>query len=214
MSYLGAYGDNDEVKLMPGKSRAGDYSERFSSVCLPDSGVIQGFLPTKNVRNPKLNPACLKGFGRIKPGKVKRLPYFEYFVPAGYPSSVDDPFISHLDLSAYLIRHPKTVYYFKVNGYSMVNAGISHKDLLVVDTAIKPKHRDVIIAVLNGEFTVKRLYLADSEIQLLSANPEFPAVTVTKETEFFVQGTVTTVIRTFNPLPYDNHFKDISYPHF
>ena len=95
----------------------------------------------------------------------------------------------------------------------MINAGINHKDLLVVDTALKPKHRDVVIAVLNGEFKLNRLSLDDLQIKLLSANPDYPAITITNDMDFFVQGVVTTVIRTFNPLPYDNHFKDMSYPH-
>ena len=111
------------------------------------------------------------------------------------------------------MMYPSTTYYYKVSGYSMVDAGINHKDLLVVDTALKPKHRDIVIAVLNGEFTLKRFYLQGSEIKLLSANPEYPSITVTKEMDFFVQGVVTTIIRTFNPLPYDNHFKELSYSH-
>jgi DNA polymerase V len=142
------------------------------------------------------------------------LPYFEFPVSAGHPSSVDDPFKRHLDLGSYLISHPKNTYYFKASGYSMLKAGINHNDLLVVDTALKPKHRDIVIAVLNGEVLLKRFYLEGSQIKLLSANPDYPAITITKEVEFFVKGVVTTVIRTFNPLPYDNHFKDITYSHF
>jgi DNA polymerase V len=83
----------------------------------------------------------------------------------------------------------------------------------VVDTALNPKHRDIVIAAVNGEFRLRRLHIDGDKVQLLSANPEFPAITITKDVSFFVQGVVTTVIRTFNPLPYDNHFKDISYPH-
>jgi DNA polymerase V len=98
------------------------------------------------------------------------------------------------------MKHPKTTYYFKVMGYSMVDAGINHKDLLVVDTALHPKHRDIIIAVLNGEFMVKRFCLEGFQVKLLPANPDYPEVTVTKEMNFFVHGVVTTVIRTFNPL--------------
>jgi DNA polymerase V len=95
----------------------------------------------------------------------------------------------------------------------MVNAGINHGDMLVVDTALQPKHRDIVIAVLDGGFTLKRLYLEGPEIRLLSGNPEYPSIVVTKEMDFFVHGVVTTIIRTFNPLPYDNHVKDLSYSH-
>ncbi len=85
---------------------------------------------------------------------------------------------------------------------------------MVVDTALKPKHRDVIIAFLNGEFKLKRLHLEDTQVKLLSANPDFPPIIITHTMDFFVQGVVTTVIRTFNPLPYDNHFNDKSYSQF
>lgn len=213
MSYLETHENNNEVKLMPGKSRAGDYLKGFSSTCLPNMNPLRGFLPIKNVANPRLDPASLMGFGSFKFGKIMNLPYFENSVPAGYPSSVDDPFTRHLDISKYLISYPKTTYYFKATGYSMINAGINNNDLLVVDTALKAKHRDVVIALVNGEFKLHRLYLEDSEIKLLSANPDYPAITITKEMQFIIHGVVTTVIRTFNPLPYDNHFKDISYPH-
>jgi DNA polymerase V len=161
----------------------------------------------------KFGISYLNSFGSIKFSKLT-LPYFEHFVSAGYPSPIDDPFTRHLDLSRYLIRHPKSTYYYKVSGYAMSNAGINDKDLLVVDTRLQPKHRDIIIALLNGEFILKRLYLEGKQIKLLSANPDYPAINITKEMGYFVQGVVTTVIRTFNPLPYDNHFKDISYSHF
>jgi DNA polymerase V len=161
---------------------------------------------------PRLNQSCLRSFGTIKIVGL-RLPFFINFVSAGSPSDAGDPFQRHLDLSKYLIRHPKSTYYFKVTGYSMMKAGINHNDLLVVDTALKAKHRDIVIAVINGELIVRRLHMDSMQKTLLSANAEFPAIVVTKEMSFFVQGVVTTVIRTFNPLPYDNHFKDISYPH-
>jgi DNA polymerase V len=160
----------------------------------------------------RITSIYLKQFGRIKIIGLN-LPFFINSVSAGYPSHVDDPFKRHLDLSKYLIRHPKSAYYFKVFGHEMVRAGINPHDLLVVDTALKPKHRDIVVAAVNGEFRLRRLHVDVGEIKLLSANPDFPAITITKDMSFFVQGVVTTVIRTFNPLPYDNHFKGISYPH-
>lgn len=214
MSYLGVQQANNEIKVIPGKSRDEGSLKSFSSNGLPTINAVRGFLPTKNARKPMLNSSCLMAFGLLKTGKLMDLPSFEHRVSAGYPTNTEDPFTRHLDLSRYLIRHPKTTYYFKAAGYSMINAGINPNDLLVVDTDLKPKHRDVVVAVLNGEFKLSRLYLEGPEVKLLSANPAFPAVTITKEMNFFVQGVVTTVIRTFNPLPYDNHFKDISYPHF
>lgn len=213
MSCPGTYEGNTEVKLMPGKGSAGGFQKSFPSTCLPTVDAIPCLLPIKHTGTPKLDPTCLGAFGPFKFGKLMNLPYFEYLVSAGYPSSVDDPFTRHLDISRYLTTYPKTTYYYKVSGYSMVDAGISRGDLLVVDTALKPKHRDIVVAVLNGEFTLKRYCLEGPEVRLLSANPEHPSITVTEEVEFFVQGVVTTVIRTFNPALYDNRFKDLSYSH-
>lgn len=214
MSYLGAHEDNNEVRLMSGKSRAEGSLKRFSSTCFSNFDNLPGSLPTKNVGNPKLNPTCLKAFGSIKLGKLMDLPYFEHSVSAGYPTSVSDPFAKHLDISRYLTRCSETAYYFKATGQSMINAGINDNDLLVVDTALKPKHMDIIIAALNGEYKLSRFHLEGPETKLLSANPVYPAITITEEMDFSVHGVVTTVIRAFNPFPYDCHFRDISYPQF
>lgn len=212
MSYLKTHEKNNATKSIEINDRGADTSRNFYSTCLPSSDALRSSLLVKNKRRYNLHSGSLMEVGLLKFTKLS-LPYFEHKVSAGYPSGVEDPFTRHLDLGKYLIRHPNTTYYFKAAGYSMINAGINHKDLLVVDTALKPKHRDVVIAVLNGEFKLNRLSLAGPQIKLLSANPDYPAITITNDMDFFVQGVVTTVIRTFNPLPYDNHFKDISYPH-
>ncbi|MGV8948306.1 MAG: LexA family protein [Candidatus Paracaedibacter sp.] len=212
MSYLKTHEENDANKLIAANDRRTDSLKNFYSTCLPSSDALRNFLLLKSKGRYQFHSGSLMEVGLLKFNKLS-LPYFEHKVPAGYPSGMEDPFTRHLDLSKYLMMHPKSTYYFKVAGYSMINAGINHKDLLVVDTALKPRHRDVVIAVLNGEFKLNRLYLEGLEIKLLSANPEYPAITITKDMVFFVQGVVTTVIRTFNPLPYDNHFKDVTYPH-
>jgi|GEM_PF-73556 len=213
MSYLGVQQDNKEVKYIPGKGRREGSLKSFSSNGLPNIDALRGYLPSKSTKKPMLDSSNLRAFGLLKSGNLMNLPYFEHSVSAGYPTNTEDPFTRHLDIGRYLMMYPKTTYYYKVTGYSMVDAGINNGDLLVVDTTLKPKHRDVVIAVLNGEFTLKRFYLEGLEIKLLSANPECPSITITEEMEFFVQGVVTTVIRTFNPTPYDNHFKDLSYSH-
>ncbi|MBX9805341.1 MAG: translesion error-prone DNA polymerase V autoproteolytic subunit [Alphaproteobacteria bacterium] len=196
--------------------KGGLSSQEVSSRCLPNLDILQKLRSSINRGNQTYRAQTSRAksssfFGSIICTKLK-VPYFEHGVSAGYPSPADDPFLRHLDISKYLIKHPKSVYYFKVTGYSMVNAGINHKDLLVVDIALKPKHRDIVIAIVSGEFKLKRLFIEEGKTILLSANPEYGPITITKEMNFFVQGVVTTVIRTFNPLPYDNHFRDVTYP--
>ena len=184
MSALAVHKYNPQCRQLPETGREDDFLKRVSPSCLLSYNARGSFLFSKHIRKPNPDSISLMAFGSFKFVKLK-LPYFEHSVSAGYPTSVDDPFTRHLDLSRYLIRHPKSTYYFKVSGYSMTNAGINDKDLLVVDTALRPKHRDIIIAVLNGELMLKRLYLEDAQIKLLSANPAYPPITVTKEMAIF-----------------------------
>jgi DNA polymerase V len=198
-----------DCSLRTGKG--GLSSQEVPSRCLPNLDILQKLRSSPNRGNQTFRARGSSFFDPIKCSKPK-VPYFEHAVSAGYPSPADDPFLRHLDISKYLIKHPKSVYYFKVTGYSMVNAGINHKDLLVVDISLKPKHRDIVIAIVSGEFKLKRLFIEEGKTILLSANPEYGPIKITKEMNFFVQGVVTTVIRTLNPLPYDNHFRDLTYP--
>lgn len=199
MPFCGLHEDHNEIKLIPAKGRDGYSQSRLSSTCLPNIDVFRGYWPSKSKRKLKLDSTCLLDFGLFEFSEL-RLPHFASLVSAGYPSPADDSLDTHLDLMKYLIKHPKSTYYFKATGYSMIEAGIFDKDILVVDTAIKPKHGSIVIAVVNGEFTVKRLHTEESKTMLVSANPDYPTITITKKMSFFIQGVVTTVIHVFKPL--------------
>jgi DNA polymerase V len=207
MSYQGAHQGNNVIKLTPDNSREGE-----PLTYPPNYDVIPGFLPAEDLRKPRRDSTCLTEFGSLKLDKLMNLPYFEHSVSAGYPSSVNDPFAKHLDISRYVTKCSDTAYYFKATGDSMINAGINDNDLLIVDTALMPKHRDVIIADLNGEYKLCRYFLEGPEMKLLFANPDYPPIKIIKEMDFSVHGIVTTIIRAFNPSPYDNHVKDTSSP--
>ncbi|HOE40871.1 MAG TPA: translesion error-prone DNA polymerase V autoproteolytic subunit, partial [Rhodoferax sp.] len=79
-------------------------------------------------------------------------------VNAGFPSPAEDLGAKRIDLTQLLITHPQATYFLRASGHSMEEAGISDKDILVVDRAIKPRHNHVVVAVVDGDFTVKRLY--------------------------------------------------------
>ena len=85
------------------------------------------------------------------------LPFFSCAVEAGFPSPADDHLEGSLDLNSYLIKHPAATFFVRVSGESMVGAGIFNNDILVVDRSIKPSNGKVVIAVLEGQLTVKRL---------------------------------------------------------
>lgn len=97
-------------------------------------------------------------------------------VPAGFPSPADDHVDRKLDLNEHLIRRPAATFFVEAEGASMSGAGIGDGDLLVVDRSLAPGAGDVVIAVVNGELTVKRLKKLGGDWILAAANPEFPDI--------------------------------------
>ena len=130
----------------------------------------------------------------IQSGNLK-IPLFLSFVRASFPSPADDYKERPLDLDELVIQHPEATFYVKVRGESMQDAGIDDGDVLVVDRAIDARHNAIIVAVLNGEFTVKRLHQEDETIYLVPANPMYQPIRVTEDMNFQVWGVVTYCIR-------------------
>lgn len=122
------------------------------------------------------------------------LPLYASSVSAGFPSPADDYIETALDLNEHLIKHPNATFFVRVSGESMINAGIYDQDVLIVDRSLTPKQSDIVIAVLDGELTVKRLKLEGEKITLLPENPDYPAIPITKVMSFTIWGVVTTVI--------------------
>ena len=115
-------------------------------------------------------------------------------VSAGFPSPADDYTEGSLDLNEYLIRHPAATFFVRVQGESMINAGIHSGDLLVVDRSLEPGNKKIVLAVLDGEFTVKRLVEKRGRLYLYPENPDYTPVEITEEKSFEVWGVVTAVI--------------------
>lgn len=103
------------------------------------------------------------------------LPLFLERVPAGFPSPAQDYVEDMLDLNDLCIRHRSATYFVRASGHSMTDAGIKDGDLLVVDKSEKPGHGDIVIAAVDGEFTVKVLQLRPS-LALQPMNPTFPTI--------------------------------------
>ena len=118
------------------------------------------------------------------------LPLFSDAVPAGFPSPADDYIENNLDLNKYLIQHPSSTFYIKVNGDSMVEANIYCGDILIIDRSIKIQNNDVALVILNGNFTVKRLRIIGKTILLVPENAKYQTVKVSKEMDFEVWGKV------------------------
>jgi|TARA_B110000438_G_C15651970_1_gene579954 DNA polymerase V len=127
-------------------------------------------------------------------GSKEKYPMLIARVQAGFPSPGDDYVEKNLDLNELLIKNPSATFFVKVEGDSMVNAGINSGDTLVVDKAVEAKDKSVVIAHINGELTVKRVWLAKGKVFLNPENDEFSPIEVTEETDFDIWGVVTFVI--------------------
>jgi DNA polymerase V len=122
------------------------------------------------------------------------LPLYEQRVPAGFPSPAEDYLDKKLDLNEHLIDHPAATFFVRVSGHSMVNAGIYDGDLLIVDRSLEATDKKIIIGVINGEFTVKRIRKKSGQLWLLPENEQFEPVKITEEMDFRIWGVVTYAI--------------------
>jgi DNA polymerase V len=115
-------------------------------------------------------------------------------VSAGFPSPADDYIEGQLDLNKHLIPHPAATFFVRVAGDSMIDAGIHNGDLLIVDRSLEPKDKNVIIAIINGELTVKRIRIRRKKLTLEPENKDYPSLQVEPGCNFEVWGVVTHVI--------------------
>jgi DNA polymerase V len=123
-----------------------------------------------------------------------RIPYFPQGIPAGFPSPADDHLQKALDLHEHLIKHPAATFFAHVQGDSMKDANLNDGDLLIIDRAETPRHRSIVVAVVNGEFTVKRLHKRNGEVRLVPENKAFPAIEVTEGMDVEIWGVVSHII--------------------
>ena len=134
---------------------------------------------------PKLN----------KPIKINSNPLIldvcSWTVIAGFPSPAADYTQQRIDLNNHLIRNKDATYLFRVKGDSMINVGIYENDILLVDRSVTPKHDHIILAQLNNEFTVKRLYRRGGVIKLLAENNIYPPRLIKEEDDLIAWGVVT-----------------------
>jgi DNA polymerase V len=127
--------------------------------------------------------------------KKIKLPLYYCTVSAGFPSPADDYIDKKLDLNEYIIKHPASTFLVKVRGNSMQDCGISNDDLLVVDRSLDPIDKSIVVAFLDGEFTIKRVRIKKEKLYLVPENTDYKSIEVTKEMDFQVWGVVTHAIK-------------------
>lgn len=124
-----------------------------------------------------------------------QLPLFTSAVRAGFPSPAEDHIDRALDITELLVSNPPATFYLRVAGDSMMDAGIYESDILVVDRSITAQHGDIVVAELNAEFTVKRLYYRGSQVILHAENQRYPSFVISQDDEFSLFGVVSGVVR-------------------
>ena len=119
------------------------------------------------------------------------------FVNAGFPSPADDHIDVSLDLNEYLIKHPSSTFYIYVQGDSMISDGLLSGDIMIVDRSLNPNSKDIVVAVLDGEFTVKRIYKKNNQIFLVPSNSKYESILINENMDFEIWGVVTHAIHHF-----------------
>ena len=130
------------------------------------------------------------------------LEYYRGGAPAGFASPAEDEDASRLDINEYLIDNPNSTFYIRVKGDSMIESGIMPNSIAVVDKSKSPKHGDIVLAILNNEFTIKQLSIKgkgkDQTLELMPANSEYEPIQITQDDDFNVWGVVTGTVNRFS----------------
>ncbi|MBR5716534.1 MAG: translesion error-prone DNA polymerase V autoproteolytic subunit [Bacteroidales bacterium] len=119
-------------------------------------------------------------------------------IRAGFPSPAEDYLHDSLDFNHDLIRNPEATFYGRVEGDSMIEAGICDGDLAVIDRSVEPQDGDIVVAFINEEFTIKYLDLthrSEGYIELRPANRRFKPIRINAEDDFEVWGVVVWTIK-------------------
>lgn len=124
-----------------------------------------------------------------------QLPLIQEGISAGFPSPANDFLDISIDLNREFIKHPSTTFYGRVRGDSMINAGLSDGDLLIIDKSLEPSNGKIAVCFIDGEFTVKRVKIEKNQLWLVAENQKYRPIEVTEDNEFMIWGIVTTVIK-------------------
>ncbi|MCW5648250.1 MAG: translesion error-prone DNA polymerase V autoproteolytic subunit [Ramlibacter sp.] len=131
------------------------------------------------------------------PGVPLAVAWVDGTVRAGFPSPADDFVVKRLDLNDLLITHAAATFFWRARGLSMLSAGIGDGDLLLVNRALKARHRDIVIAEIDNDFTVKYLHQRLGRVKLCAADLTFPDIVPKDGQTLTIVGVVTAVIKQF-----------------
>lgn len=141
-----------------------------------------------------LAPPTLWHPSRIAP--IQAIPLYGHTVPAGFPSPADDYVEDRLDLNQLLVQNKSATFFLRVKGDSMIGAGINDGDIIVVDRSLEPIERAVVVAIVDGELTVKRLLYRNGIAELHAENPKYHPIQFKEGQELTIWGVVTSSVHT------------------
>ena len=203
----------DKTKSSHGGARAGagrptgsgKYNEKTKAIRVPEGSIayIKNYLASypdvsiepiaQPIAQPRTNSQAAQG---ASIGKLE-IPLFSSKVAAGIPSPAEDHIEETLDLNDYMVERPETTFMLRVEGESMKDAGILPNDILVVDRSLQAKHNKIVIAAIDGQLTVKRLFHRGGLIKLMPENSAYPEIEMEQESDLLIWGVVIGSFRRF-----------------
>jgi DNA polymerase V len=133
-------------------------------------------------------------FSIKKQGDTQTYPLYESPVSAGFPSPADDYIEQDINLHDYLVTNPPATFLVRAEGDSMIGAGIFSGDILVVDRSLNASDGNIVIAVVDGDLTVKRMYVTKTGVTLAPENSVYKSIRIAKDDDLMIWGVVTNVI--------------------
>ena len=116
-------------------------------------------------------------------------------ISAGFPSPADDFKEIRISLDKELVKNKEATFYARVNGDSMIGAGLEDGDLLVIDRSLNPENGKIAVCLVDGEFTVKKIKKEKNKFYLMPENTKYKSIEIKEENEFVIWGIVTHVIK-------------------
>jgi DNA polymerase V len=159
------------------------------------SDIVPSIIEIKRYLNQSIVLSDVISIKLVIPSTQMLIPYALEKINAGFPSPAQDYIDKALDMNEHLIKNETATFIVKVASLSMLNAGIDIDDELIVDRSLDAKHGDIVVALIDNDFTVKRLMIDESGQWLKAENPEYKNIYLQEGQELIIWGVVTCVIK-------------------
>lgn len=159
------------------------------------SDIVPSIIEIKPYLNQSIVLSDVVSIKLVIPSTHMLVPYALEKINAGFPSPAQDYIDKALDMNEHLIKNETATFIVKVASLSMLNAGIDIDDELIVDRSLDAKHGDIVVALIDNDFTVKRLMIDESGQWLKAENPDYKDIFLLDGQELLIWGVVTHIIK-------------------